>query len=190
MNPYPEPKIKKRLAGLVAILLYFSITANAQPATPVKQLSLAIPARDSFPEQVGDISFDPLKDDSTFALCNPHFVLQYYNTTRAYYKDHKNEIRKYFISNFKDIPAGGDQTGYLTVKFIINCSGITGRFRVFELDSSYHAFHFSDMISDQLLHLTKQLKGWEPAYYKDKKYDSYQYITFRLKKGTIISISP
>lgn len=179
MNLYPEPK--KRLAILALIIIYFSITANAQPPTPV---------RDSFPEQVGDIPFDPLKDDSAFVLCHPHFVLQYYNTSRAYYKDHKNEIREYFMTNFKSIPGGDDQTGYLTVKFIINCSGATGRFRIFELDGNYHVFHFSNGISGQLLDLAKQLKGWEPAYYRDKKYDSYQYITFRLKKGKIISISP
>jgi hypothetical protein len=174
MNPYPGPTIKKRIAILVFIsVIGYSISGNAQPA-----------------EQVGDISFDPLKDDSTFVLCNPHFVLQYYNTPRAYYKDHKNEISDYFNTHFKAAPAGDDQTGYLTIKFIINCNGMTGRFRLFELDSSYHAYHFSEVISEQLLHLAKELKGWEPASYKDKKYDSYQYITFRLKKGKIISISP
>jgi hypothetical protein len=41
-----------------------------------------------------------------------------------------------------------------------------------------------------LMDLVKQLRGWQPAVYKGKIYDSYQYITFRIRNGKIISITP
>lgn len=155
-------------------------------------LSLIIPAfaqKPTFPENVGDIPFDSLQDDPAFVVCNPELVLQYYNTN-AYYKDHKKEITKYLLDNFSTQDSFLNQDGFLTIRFIINCKGNTGRFRLFEMDNDYQPVHFKKALSQQLLGLVKQLSGWQPAVYKQKVYDSYQYITFRIRNGKIISISP
>jgi hypothetical protein len=140
-------------------------------------------------QQVGDITYDPKVDDPAFTVCDSQRVFQYYNTA-SYYKDHKKEIARYFTSHYKAAPGATDQTGYLTIRFIINCKGATGRFRLYQLDSNYQPFWFSDAITRQLLTLAKQLKGWEPARYRDKIFDSYQYITFTMKKGRIVCITP
>lgn len=155
-------------------------------------LSLALPAfaqSQTFPENVGDIPFDSLQDDPGFVVCNEKRVFQYYNTA-AYYKDHKKEIVKYLLDHFVPQESFGDQNGYLTIKFIINCKGETGRFRLFEIDSNYQPVHFKETLSGHLLNLVKQLQGWQPAVYKQQVYDSYQHITFRIRNGKIISISP
>ena len=144
---------------------------------------------DTFPPNTGDIAFNATLDDPSFTVCNPQIVLQYYNTA-SYYKEHKREIEHYFKSNYHPGTEREDQSGYLTIRFIINCSGQTGRFRMYELDTGYKPFTFHSAISDQLMKLTKNLQGWQPATYKGKIYDSYQYITFRLKKGAIECISP
>lgn len=145
--------------------------------------------KQTFPENVGDIPFDSLQDDPAFIVCNPKQVLQYYNTN-AYYKDHKKEITKYLLDNFSTQDSFQDQHGFLTIRFIINCNGNTGRFRIFGIDNNYQPIHFKEALSQQLLRLIKQLSGWQPAVYKEKVYDSYQYITFRIRNGKIISISP
>lgn len=145
--------------------------------------------KQTFPENVGDIPFDSLQDDPGFIVCNPKQVLQYYNTN-AYYKDHKKEILKYLLDNFSTQDSFQDQHGFLTIRFIINCNGNTGRFRIFEIDNNYQPIHFKEALSQQLLRLVKQLSGWQPAVYKEKVYDSYQYITFRIRNGKIISVSP
>jgi hypothetical protein len=145
--------------------------------------------KQTFPDNVGDIPFDSLQDDPGFVVCNPKHVLQYYNT-KSYYKDHKKEIIKYLLDNFNSQDSLQDQNGFLTIRFIINCNGNTGRFRLFEIDSNYQPIHFKEAFSQQLLSLVKQVSGWQPAVYKQKVYDSYQYITFRIRKGKIISISP
>ncbi|MVT08393.1 hypothetical protein [Chitinophaga tropicalis] len=143
----------------------------------------------TFPENVGDIPFDSLQDDPSFVVCNPKQVFQYYNTG-SYYKDHKKEIIKYLLDNFRTEDSFNDQNGFLTVRFIINCNGHTGRFRLLEIDNDYQPIHFREALSQQLLSLVKQVRGWQPAVYKEKVYDSYQYITFRIRNGKIISISP
>jgi hypothetical protein len=143
----------------------------------------------SFPEHVGEIAFDSLQDDPHFTICNEKQVFQYYNTN-SYYKDHKNEIVKYLLGHYTPEDSFGDQNGYLTVKFIINCKGETGRFRLFEIDNNYQPASFMKALSRQLLSLVKELRGWQPAVYKGQIYDSYQHITFHIWKGKIISITP
>ena len=157
------------------LLLFLSLQGSAQETT--------------FPENVGEIPFDSLQDDPHFTICNEKQVFQYYNTN-SYYKDHKNEIVKYLLSRYNPEGSFEDQNGYLTVKFIINCKGETGRFRVFEIDNDYQPATFNKALSGQLLHLVKQLHGWQPAVYKGQIYDSYQHITFHIRKGKIISITP
>lgn len=167
-----------------AIGLSFFIICHAAVGQP---RPAGVPAGDSI--EVGDIPFDPSIDDPAFSVCDRQHVLQYYNTG-SWYLDHKKEISRYFISHYK---VGGDtvnQTGYLTIRFIINCSGETGRFRLYELDSAYGAFRFNKAVSGQLLTLVRQWKGWQPATYRGRVYDSYQYITFRLKKGRVVCITP
>jgi hypothetical protein len=168
-----------RYSLLLFVFLVSCLAASSQNNT----------AAQNFPENVGDIPFDASLDDPAFMVCKPELVFQYYNTG-SYYKDHKKEIAQYFINRFIAPADTLHQTGYITIRFMINCKGETGRFRKYEIDGNYQPFHFNAGISDQLLVLTKQIKGWQPAVYKDKIYDSYQYITFRIKNGKIVSITP
>jgi len=170
---------KSKLTALFFLFLLSCFAACSQNSTDVQK----------FPEQVGDITFDAAIDDPAFTVCNPKVVFQYYNTG-SYYKDHKKEIAQYFTSRYVRPADTLYQTGYLTIRFIINCKGETGRFRMYELDGNYQPFHFNQKIGEQLMALAKQVKGWQPALYKEKTYDSYQYITFRIRNGNIITITP
>jgi hypothetical protein len=145
--------------------------------------------RSALAQQTGDIAADPTIDDPAFTVCDSQRVFQYYNTA-SYYKDHKKEIARYFFHHYKAATGATGQDGYITIRFIINCTGATGRFRLYQLDSNYHPFRFHEAISAQLLSLVKRLKGWKPAAYRDKTFDSYQYITFTIKKGRIACITP
>jgi hypothetical protein len=168
-------------------LFLFMITGSqrvlAQTNEPVYNVT------DSFPANTGDIPFDAALDDTSFTVCNPQIVFQYYNTD-SWYKQHKRAIERYFKNNYQPTNPTDDQSGYLTIRFIINCSGKTGRFRMYELDKKYQPHKFHPNISSRLMQLTKDLQGWQPAAYKNKIYDSYQYITFKLKKGVIECVLP
>jgi hypothetical protein len=142
-------------------------------------------------QQVGDIHFSAALDDPAFVVCDTQWVFQYYNTG-SWYKEHKRSIEQYFREHYNSptIADSTTQTGYITIRFVINCQGHTGWFRLSEMDSGYHAFHFDPRISGQLLDETKTLEGWKPAVYRNKTYDSYQYITFKLKRGHIECLLP
>jgi hypothetical protein len=170
--PYISLRMKKTC---ILLFIIANLTAHSQNTT-------------HFPNHVGDISFDPALDDPSFNICDSQYIFQYYNT-QSWYLDHKKEIARYFTENYKpsDTLHG---TGYVTIRFVINCQGKTGRFRVFELDANYQPIHFQPQITGQLLRLTKQLTGWQPAKYNNRIMDSYQYIMFNIVNGRIRSISP
>ena len=175
------------MSKLAGCLLFLMTTCG--DAVFAQTSDLTYKGVDPFPLNTGDIAFNAALDDSTFIVCNPQLVFQYYNTG-SYYKQHKREIAHYFKSRYQPTAQTVGQTGYLTIRFIINCSGKTGRFRMYELDANYQPCTFDAGISNQLLQLTKELTGWQPAVYKETIYDSYQYITFKLNKGTIECVLP
>jgi hypothetical protein len=179
-----QPRQISKLAGCFLIIM---ITCGE--AVLAQTRDLAYKGVDSFPLNIGDIAFNAALDDSTFIVCNPQLVFQYYNTG-SYYKQHKREIEQYFKKHYQPTTHTARETGYVTIRFIINCSGKTGRFRMYELDANYQPYKFDPEISSQLLQLTKALTGWQPAAYNQKIYDSYQYITFKINKGAIECVLP
>jgi hypothetical protein len=176
-----------RLLFLILLLPFAS--TQAQPITP--------PQRH---DNVGDIPFDPALDDTSFHLHDSAHVWQYYNGT--YWLDHKDSITRFIRDHYHppvdatkattaaNQPTASNQDGWLTIRFIINTEGRTGRFRLQEMDSTYQPTHFDPQISQTLLTAIKDWPDWRPAHYKDRRFDTYQYITFRLRQGRITTISP
>ena len=140
-------------------------------------------------QNVGDIAFDPALDDTSFHLHDSTRVFQYYNSA-AYWLDHKDSITRFIRSRYHSPVADANENGWLTIRFIINTEGRTGRFRVLEMDSAYQPRHFDPQITLTLLSAIKDWPGWQPAHYREKRYDTYQYVTFRLRQGRITTISP
>lgn len=149
----------------------------------------ATTAQQIFPRHVGEIHYDSIYDDPAFKIGDSLYVLEYYNTG-SYYRSHKKEISQFLCNGYMPQRSWSDQNGFFTVRFIINNQGQTGCFRLFQLDTAYQPAPFKNDLRDTLLNLVKRIPGWQPARYMDKVYDSYQYITFRIKNGKIISITP
>ena len=139
---------------------------------------------------VGDIAFDPAVDDPGFRICYEPEIFQYYNFGKGLqYEGEKIKIVQHFQNNYKSKEFGSVQ-GFITIRFIVNCEGKTGRFRIQEMDNHYNAAVFPKALTDQLLELTKMLEGWTPAAYEGTKMDYYQYLTFKIENGDIKEIMP
>jgi len=113
---------------------------------------------------------DPEKSflNTDFILCNEDFIVQYYNLKRATYSKGKNGLREFVFSNYKN--KNYTDSGYLNIRFIINCKGEAGRYVIHEN--------------------TTQLKKWNPNYTHEAFRDSYMYISYRIEHGEIIEILP
>lgn len=144
-------------------------------------------------KDVGDIPFDPSLDDPGFKPCDVRNIKQYYarqgDHTPAGYEGEKKAIVDFFKDKYQ-YPISESENGYVTIRFIVNCEGVLGRFRVQEMDFNYKPRSFNPAIKEQLLRLTKTLDKWVPVVKNNKKLDFYQYLSFRIENGQIAKIMP
>lgn len=139
---------------------------------------------------IGDIRFDPKTDDPNFMVCHEDLSLQFnYNGVGFVYEGEKPALKKHFQKTYSSEKIIG-QSGYITIRFVINCDGIAGRFRVLEMGLDLTEKKFKKRIVDDILKATKQANGWVGYVYEGKKYDYYQYLVFKLDDAQIIDILP
>lgn len=149
--------------------------------------------KESYLRWVGDIPFEAEIDDPDFKLCyTDNDIRQYFNFSKGVqYKGEKTAIDQYFKENYK--PVETNQSGLIRIRFIVNCKGETGRFRLKEMDQDYQPMNFDQAITDQILNLTKEMEGWLPIEMEEMnntKLDYYQYLIFKIDRGSIIEIMP
>lgn len=143
-----------------------------------------------YPRWIGDIKKNN-SDNPNFELCNgENNIMQYFNNLQGLeYYGGKTEILKEFNNNF--VPSKKqNQNGIIRIRFIVNCKGEIGRFRIIEADVNYKEFKFDNEITNQLLKITKTLSGWIPKMYENKEMDYYQYLIFKIENGKIKEILP
>jgi hypothetical protein len=169
----------KKAGSLILFLLIVSISIKAQDITKTTK----------FPQQVGDITFDPKTDKASFELCDNGFINQYYGLKTTYQGGTK-AIKKYLTGNYEYKTAYKNITGYITIRFVVNCKGQTDRFRVFQLDENYQRANYNISFISHLTALCKSLNGWIPGKYNNQVYDTYYYLNFKMIKGQIKDITP
>jgi hypothetical protein len=139
---------------------------------------------------VGDIEQDSQKDNPDFELCHDeNRVYQYFNLDQGMqYSGEKTAIIDAFNAAYT--PVSVDQSGWIRIRFIVNCKGESGRFRLLEANTNYEEFKFDSRITDQLLSITEKLDGWKVLKRNDNPQDYYQYLIFKIENGNIKEILP
>lgn len=142
-----------------------------------------------FLRNVGDIEFDESKDDPNFKVCNDQKCFQYFNSPNGYpYKGEKIAVESFVKTSVETSPT--NENGYITVRFIVNCEGKSGRFRIEEMSFDLEKKKFSKELVDKLLKATKELDGWIIASNGSVNFDYYQYLTFKIENGIIVEVLP
>ncbi|WBL44674.1 hypothetical protein PBT90_08270 [Algoriphagus halophytocola] len=139
---------------------------------------------------VGDIPFDPAIDNPEFELCHGDSnARQYFNFSQGFqYEGEKLALVQEFKSSYE--PVGVDDSGLIRIRFLVNCKGESGRFRVIAMDNNYEEMVFDERITNQLLQITKQLDGWKILPTLEEPLDYYQYLIFKIEKGNVVEILP
>lgn len=76
--------------------------------------------------------------------------LSHFNKGLQYEGEKGNFINK-FSENY--IPIEINQSGWIRIRFIVNCEGKTGIFRIIESNENYQVQNFDERITNQLLKL-------------------------------------
>ena len=139
---------------------------------------------------VGEIFSDETLDDPNFKICNAqNEIIQYYAFDEKTYSGEKSIIMETFKNEF--IPnADLKDSGWVRIRFIVNCEGKAGRFRVSGIDKKYSNSVFDPEITSQLLTITKSLMEWKPMESRGIKRDYYQYLLIKIEHGKILEILP
>ncbi|WP_184550770.1 hypothetical protein [Mucilaginibacter sp. FT3.2] len=148
-----------------------------------------LPAAANLPEQVGDIIFNPQTDQYNFKLCDKDNIYQYYGLNTSYKGDIK-ALKKELFAKIKYQPQFTTVNGSITIRFIVNCKGESGWFRVYQLDGSYQKIRFAPAFVKELSDAVKSLKGWIPGKLPDGTVaDTYFYLYFKIVKGHLKDIT-
>ena len=149
------------------------------------------PEKEEYLRWVGDIEQDNTIDDESFSICNgEENVLQYFNLSGGpQYLGEKPVIERLFADTYQIDSIQGED-GWLRIRFVINCEGKAGRYRLLEADENYQSVEFNDAISSKLLEITQSIEAWPIQYRREKPIDYYYYLTFKLKDGQIQEILP
>lgn len=139
---------------------------------------------------VGDSAFKEQLDSTNFQLCNgDKNASQYFHFQEGMqYVGEKISLINHFFDQYKSVDV--DQSGWIRIRFVVNCKGETGRFRVICSDQEYTPQVFDPKITDQLLTLTKSLNGWVIQRHDQTPKDYYQYLIFKIDNGKLIEIMP
>ncbi|MEM6644001.1 MAG: hypothetical protein AAF616_13555 [Bacteroidota bacterium] len=154
-----------------------------------KQVQESQEVANEYPARVGDLSFDADLDDPNFEVCNNHVFQYYYGGKGLQYKGEKAAI----IQHFESLMQGGaiaSLVGFVTVRFVVNCKGKTGRFRVQQMDKDYNEASLDSSLVSTIVEKVKALDDWEVKKVRDQSIDYYQYLTFKISNQNILEIMP
>ncbi len=175
--------------------VYWLLLALCACAGPAKQTTEQPTSANAIKESnylrwVGDSEFDSLQDDANFKLCSSEQnVIQYFNVGAAMeYEGEKPVLVRHFKENYQ--PVDTEQSGLIRIRFVVNCNGETGRFRLTQSNFDYKEITFDQQITEQLLSLTKALNGWKTKFNEGQPADYYQYLIFKIQKGDLTEIMP
>ncbi len=138
---------------------------------------------------VGEIKYDERIDNLTFKVCNKKRIFQYYSVSTSYEKGRK-QMRKDLLNILnKENLKLENKTGYITFRFVINCKGETGWYRISSTSQDYKEEVFKEAEIKKLKGAILKLKNWKVGRLKNnEKIDSYYQINFKIKEGVIEDI--
>ena len=139
---------------------------------------------------VGYISKNEARGSADFAPCFEERIFDYYYFREpAKYRYGKDSLRRYFQTHYD--PGGIiNDSGYITIRFVINCRGEAGRYKITELSLDYKEKKFNSKIVGQIFNLLQSAKLWNPSLRGDIPRDSYIYYTFKIINGELVEILP
>jgi hypothetical protein len=125
--------------------------------------------------------------DNEFKTCKDE-IYEYYNSEPdAGYKYGKRALRDSIAKNYSAI---GNESGYLTFRFVVNCQGLAGRYQIIENDLDLKPKKFNEELVSHLFSVTQQFKEWRPVVLENEPRDYNIYITYKIRDGKIIEILP
>lgn len=144
------------------------------------------------PERVAYIQPETTLDYPTdFTPClDQQFANDYYNgDPDAGYDGGKQALWKDILAQLNPETLG-NESGYLTFRFIVNCEGRAGWFTTVQADLDFMPKQFPAALIEHLFTILQSLDNWHPVVIRGDERDAYCYLTFKLNHGQLIDLLP
>lgn len=138
--------------------------------------------------KIEPITFDSRFDLTELKLCDEDRIGQYYMFSTDYNGGKKAIKNKLLPKIIRDELSFGEKSGNITIRFIVNCNGEIGLFRVKAINEKLKTTDFDKTKTEYLISLVKDLKNWTVETKNDRKYDSYYFINFKITNGLVTDI--
>ena len=148
------------------------------------------------PEQVvlSSVDFELPNTQDYFNLCQEVLIPEYYYYgVGTRYPGGLQAILRAVNSSYQKPDEVADETGWLRIRFVVNCEGEKGRYKVQGMGPDYQFKSFHPEIVKQLLLFIDQMEGWIPGrhiYGQPGNMDNNKHLTFKLKAGEILEVLP
>ena len=138
--------------------------------------------------KIETIKYNKEVDEIDLKLCDEDQIAQYYMVSTDYTGGRKAIKNKLLpLIQQKNISFGTNY-GNISIRFVINCNGKIGLFRAKTINDNLETTEFKKSNIDYLKSLVSELDDWHVETKKEKKYDSYYYINFKIEGGSITDI--
>ena len=126
--------------------------------------------------------------EELFSLCQPIEQLNLYPHRSLEYKGHQRQIRKVIEQNF-DANNSIDYTGFINVKFYINCKGEKGNVKIDGLGLNYKTINVSGQLQAQINNLVQALEDWILPFDKEGvRLDSTYSFVLKIENGKLTNV--
>ena len=137
-------------------------------------------------QNVGDIAFDAKKDNPKFQLCNPSAVWQGYQL-KTKMDETPLLVAREFKTQFQTKDEWKGESGFIRIRFLVNCQGQADRFRLLEFDFDLKEKKFSETLSAHILRIAKSIQ-WPARRANQQTVDYYHHFSIRIHDGQLVDI--
>lgn len=137
-------------------------------------------------QTVGEIPFDPKRDDPKFKMCNASWVWQGYQL-KTKMDETPLLVAREFKTQFQTKDEWKNESGIIRIRFLVNCNGEADRFRLLEVDFDINEKKFSESLSAHVLSIAKSIQ-WPSRRAQQQTVDYYHHISIRIVNGQLVDI--
>ena len=160
---------------LCAVLFSFACSRHRQQA-PVE-----------YPNQMGEIAFDPKADNPAFKLCNENDLV--HSRTSLGYEGGRRHILDISKEMIEKEGLDVNYSGYIMAHFLVNCKGEAGRFRLEAMDMGFMQQEAPEELMAAVKKVVSSLNEWTITKASNAGKDHSKYLNFKFVNGQLDAIT-
>ena len=141
----------------------------------------------SYPDHIGYLDASNPDMDMEINRCNPELLpVGFYSSAfEVAFSANPSTFKKVIKQEFND-RYDYDDSGFLIIRFIIDCNGYIGDYEVNSLDKDYKRTAFSKDLVNTLVELCLDKQHWKGR----ENIDTYMYLILKIQNGQVLEIIP